>query len=233
MEEGDDMKITLLGLGEIGTANRDYFTSLGHSVSAYDPPKGLNEFADADLYIICTSSSEIEKVIALLPPDAMVSIESTITEIGMTDRLAQEHRFLCYCPQRYWRDDPEHRGVVRYRLIASTPSHLASFRSIYGLELLIPTLPVSSTVAEYSKLVENAYRGLQIAFAQELKMLVGDDFDAIREAVMTNTPMHWMAEAREGIGGECLPMAMRTLRHLSLIEQAIQSDAEYRRWLAR
>ena len=224
------MRITILGLGEIGTANKAHFESQGHIVTPYDPPKGLTELAQADLYVICTPSHIIEKsidTILAFDRNPTISIESTIIDFGLTDRLSERVPRLCYCPQRYWAADPEHRGVVRFRLLAS-PTTLLHFKDLYWKQLGIRTLPVSPIVAEYAKVTENAYRALQIAFAQELKLKTGRHFEQVRHAVMTADNMHYLPEARAGIGGHCLPLAMDTLKDLPLIAQAILSNENYK-----
>ena len=222
------MNITILGLGIIGTANKLHFESRGHTVNTYDPPLGLTRLEKADLYVICTPSHVIEEVIRdirLLDPEPVISIESTIIEFGLVERLARKTPYLCYCPQRYWADDPHKRGVVRYRLIAS-PAHQRYFILLYR-DLGIETLPTLPIVAEYTKIAENAYRGLQIAFVQELKNETGVYFESIRHGIITASEMHYLPEARKGIGGECLPLAMDTLKHMPLIRQAIESNKRY------
>ena len=89
-----------------------------------------------------------------------------------------------------------------------------------------------------SKVAENAYRYLQIAFAEELKMTCGDlglDFEKVREACNTKWNIE-MLEARDGINGHCLPKDIRYLAsvgpHNLLTQSAITVDKAYRKWLA-
>jgi UDP-N-acetyl-D-mannosaminuronate dehydrogenase len=89
-----------------------------------------------------------------------------------------------------------------------------------------------------AKITENAYRYVQIAFAEELRMAceaLGLDFNEVREACNTKWNVE-ILEAREGIGGHCLPKDIRYLSsltiHNTLLKAAIKADEEYRKWLS-
>jgi UDP-N-acetyl-D-mannosaminuronate dehydrogenase len=88
------------------------------------------------------------------------------------------------------------------------------------------------------KIVENAYRYVQIAFAEELRMMceeLGLDFNEVRRACNTKWNIE-ILEAREGILGHCLPKDIRYLISLTtyntLLRSAIEVDKEYRNWLS-
>src|SRR5919202_2461651 len=72
----------------------------------------------------------------------------------------------------------------------------------------IPMHPVSEVeIAELTKIIENAHRYLQIAFAEELYLYCqanNIDFPELRESLNTKWNVH-ILEPREGIGGHCLP----------------------------
>ena len=72
----------------------------------------------------------------------------------------------------------------------------------------IPMHPVSEVeVAELTKIIENAHRYLQIAFAEELYLYCqanNINFPELRESLNTKWNVH-ILEPREGIGGHCLP----------------------------
>src|SRR5437899_7034099 len=72
----------------------------------------------------------------------------------------------------------------------------------------IPMHPVSEVeIAETTKIVENAHRFLQIAFAEDLYLYceANDiDFSELRDALNTKWNVN-ILEPREGIGGHCLP----------------------------
>ena len=74
--------------------------------------------------------------------------------------------------------------------------------------LAIPMHPVSSVeVAELTKIIENAHRYLQIAFAEELYLYCksnGISFPELRESLNTKWNVD-VLEPRDGIGGHCLP----------------------------
>jgi len=96
-----------------------------------------------------------------------------------------------------------------------------------------------SEIAEICKISENAYRYVQIAFAEELRMICEDlalDFEKVREACNTK----WNTEildAREGIGGRCLPKDIHLLASLSkyntLLRASKEVDKQYREWLKK
>ena len=177
-----------------------------------------------------------------------VSIESTTTPGTLrsiwTD-IFKENKdiFLVHVPQRFWSEDPEGRGVQRNRLIGVLEKHdeaLAHGLFLYQ-DMLKMTLTLGSAEeVEFAKIAENAYRYIQIAIAEEFKLLckhLGLDFDRVRDLIMTASPMHWIAEARDGIGGHCLPMAIEWMKVLGksfrweMIEASTKVDNQYKQWL--
>lgn len=182
--------------------------------------------------------------------EIIVSIESTIVP-GITEDIWEKifkedpKIHLVHVPQRFWGADPEGRGIRRLRLIGSV--NLESQGAAIGFYhnvLKMPLIPVELKVAEMAKVTENAYRYLQISFAQQLKMVcveMGISFEQVREAIMTADDMHYLPEARNGIGGHCLPMAANWLSHLqykhlpktfiTILDAAKTSDTEYRKWV--
>jgi len=88
-----------------------------------------------------------------------------------------------------------------------------------------------------SKIAENAYRYIQLAFAEELKMVCDDlgmDFNEVRDACNTKWNIE-IPEARDGIGGHCLPKDMKYFVSLTktskMANSAILIDESYRKWM--
>jgi UDP-N-acetyl-D-mannosaminuronate dehydrogenase len=105
----------------------------------------------------------------------------------------------------------------------------------------IPMHPVTNTeIAELTKVVENAHRYLQIAFAEELYLYCqanNINFSELRDALNTkwNTDI---LEPREGIGGHCLPKDTKMFpessnrRKSKILRAAMEVDEDYKRFRA-
>jgi UDP-N-acetyl-D-mannosaminuronic acid dehydrogenase len=120
----------------------------------------------------------------------------------------------------------------------SKPCCIQQAKNFYGKLLEIPLFPVSSPdIAELTKIVENSYRYVEIAFAEELKIICDKtnvDFNELRSAVNTKWNVN-ILEAKQGIGGHCLPKDSQMLLdlskdvvHSSVIEAAKKIDHQYR-----
>jgi UDP-N-acetyl-D-mannosaminuronic acid dehydrogenase len=101
----------------------------------------------------------------------------------------------------------------------------------------IPMHPVSEIeIAEITKVVENADRYLQIAFAEELYLYCqanNINFPELRDAINTKWNVN-ILEPREGIGGHCLPkdtkMFLQSSKSRSkILTTAMEVDEHYRR----
>jgi UDP-N-acetyl-D-mannosaminuronic acid dehydrogenase len=98
---------------------------------------------------------------------------------------------------------------IIYTNMAATlePSLSSSFvASNKSLEIPMHPLPMVE-IAEVTKIVENAHRYLQIAFAEELYLYCQENkmsFLEIRDALNSKWNVN-ILEPREGIGGHCLP----------------------------
>ena len=105
--------------------------------------------------------------------------------------------------------------------------------------LAIPMHPVSSVeVAELTKIVENAHRYLQIAFAEELYLYCksnGISFSELRESLNTKWNVE-VLEPRDGIGGHCLPKDTKMFINSSntikskILQAAMEIDEDYREY---
>ena len=105
--------------------------------------------------------------------------------------------------------------------------------------LAIPMHPVSSVeVAELTKIIENAHRYLQIAFAEELYLYCksnGISFPELRESLNTKWNVD-VLEPRDGIGGHCLPKDTKMFINSSntikskILQAAMEIDEDYREY---
>jgi len=267
-----DLKVCVLGLGEVGLPTAKYILSRGFEVYGYDissaaikraKKEGVlkatniwDEVPPVDIYVVSVSTllkgdapdlspvfEVCEKISQKANLHSLVSIESTI--VPGTSRKIYESIFnkninLVHVPHRYWAGDPVKHGVNQLRLIgAVNQESLEAGIKFYENMLKIPLHVCSSIeIAEMSKITENAYRYVQIAFAEELRMAceeLGLDFNEVREACNTKWNVE-ILEAKEGIGGHCLPKDIRYLSSLTirntLLKGAIKADEEYRKWLS-
>ena len=103
----------------------------------------------------------------------------------------------------------------------------------------IPMHPVTQIeIAEITKVVENAHRYLQIAFAEDLYLYCqanNINFGELREALNTKWNVN-ILEPRDGIGGHCLPkdtrMFLQSTKSIrsKIIQAAMEVDEDYRRY---
>lgn len=221
--------------------------------------KATNDWQDipqVDIYIVCVTTSQRDGSPDLSPvfdvckqiaekakPSSLVAIESTITPgtcKKIFESIFKSKVNLVHAPHRYWALEPVKHGVNQIRVIgAVNKESLSAGVKFYKDTLGIPMHVVSSAeVAEMCKITENSHRYLQIAFAEELKMIcarIGLNFDELREAMNTKWNVD-LPEARQGIGGHCLPKDIRYVTSLApsqLLESALDVDKKYREWLSK
>ncbi|PWU78730.1 MAG: potassium transporter TrkA [Candidatus Nitrosopolaris wilkensis] len=106
----------------------------------------------------------------------------------------------------------------------------------------IPMHPVSEVeIAETTKIVENAHRYLQIAFAEDLYLYCQANdinFPELRDALNTKWNVN-ILEPREGIGGHCLPKDTKMFLQSSnrnnskILTAAMDVDEDYKRFRAK
>lgn len=190
-------------------------------------PTPLGPRNQPDLSAIHAASRAIARH---LIPGALVVLESTtfpgttgghvrpiLEEAGLVEG---EDFLLAYSPAR---DDPGHpdrAGTRIPRVVgADTSPALVLAEALFG-QVAPATVPVSSLqVAEAVKLTENVYRAVNIALANELKIIfdgLGIDVWEVMDAAATK-PFGFQAfHPGPGLGGHCIPV-----------------DPHYLGWLAR
>lgn len=194
----------------------------------------------------------------------LVSIESTVPR-GTTRKMFEilEHRFhVVHAPHRWYALEEDVHGVNQLRVIggvcdcclrtgirfydgvehADEKENLGYYRGDKTYKSLgIPMYSVSTVeLAELSKIVENADRYLQIAFAEDLYMFCKANdisFTELRDAVNTKWNVN-ILEPRDGIGGHCIPKDTRMFLESSEIKSKIlisaqEVDKDYRKYIER
>lgn len=218
--------------------------------------KRATSFADYDYYIICISTHKPEnmfepyldglfEITKRLSEEgkkgALLGIDSTVTR-GTSKKIAAilKHRLhVAHTPHRFYINEKHEHGVNQKRVMGGCDTCCEEKANEFYNDILdIPLHVVESIeVAELSKIVENSYRFMEIAFAEELKMFCdrsGINFEELRGAINTKWNIK-VLEAKEGIGGHCLPKDSQMFVGLeknvldtSIIEAAKHVDNEYR-----
>ena len=181
-------------------------------------PTPLNKNREPDIsYILATG----ESIAPHLKKGALVVLEST-TYPGTTDedlRAVLEKRsglkagvdfHLAFSPEREDPGNPDSKVASIPKVIGGfTPACLEKAKELYSAA--IKTLvPVSSCrAAEATKLLENTFRGVNIALVNELKVVysaMGIDVWEVINAAKTK-PFGFMAfYPGPGLGGHCIPI---------------------------
>lgn len=172
---------------------------------------------------------------------ALVGIDSTITR-GTSNKVKQilGHRLhVAHVPHRFYVHEKEEHGVRQTRVLGGCePCCVREASHFYADLLKIPIHVVNSVdIAEITKIAENSYRFLEIAFAEELKMVCDYsdiNFNELRNAINTKWNIK-VLEAKEGVGGHCLPKDSQMFLDFSndvlvtsLIRAAKLIDQQYR-----
>ncbi|HET6458176.1 MAG TPA: potassium transporter TrkA, partial [Nitrosopumilaceae archaeon] len=220
-----------------------------------------SSFSNYDYYVICISTHRPEdmfvpyldglydiarKISHEGKTGALVGIDSTITR-GTSEEIKKilGHRLhVVHVPHRFYINEQKDHGVRQTRVLGGCePCCVKEARHFYGNILKIPLHIVSSVdVAELTKVVENSYRFMEIAFAEELKMVCDNSsiyFNELRNAINTKWNVK-ILEPKEGIGGHCLPKDSQMFLDFSknvlvtsLIGAAKMVDKQYRFHLAK
>jgi len=163
--------------------------------------------------------SALEKTGEILKQGALVIIEST-TSPGTMGSLVKpfleessqlqinEGFYLGNCPERVMPGKLLANLRSLQRVVGGmTPETAETMVELYRHIVDADLDPVDCVTAELVKTVENTYRDVQIAFANEIALIceqVGGDVWKVRELV-NKSPGRQMHYAGSGVGGPCIP----------------------------
>jgi UDP-N-acetyl-D-mannosaminuronic acid dehydrogenase len=168
-----------------------------------------------------------------LSPGTLVIIESTIApgtmdrvvkptlerESGLEAHVASENVqpstfnlqqsfYLVNCPERVMPGKLLHNIRHMHRVVGGSSPDAAKLAVRFYRHIVKADLdPVDCLTAELVKTMENAYRDVQIAFANEMALLcedLGADVWEVRELV-NKSPYRAMHLPGAGVGGHCIP----------------------------
>ena len=221
--------VCIIGLGEIGSSIYSAMAESKKGVNLTGVDKDSQKLLDMsrkydgkfsltipkkqDIYIIAVyTPQQIREVIYELSfeDNPLIIIESTMVP-GETKKIEAEYPdiSLVLFPHRFMINDAAHQVFNLDRIMGSSDKvALAKAADFYGGFLVeggqIHFFDVN--IVELSKPLENAYRYIEIAVAEELKRLCdkqGIDFDQLRSAVNTKWNVN-LLEARGGVAKHCL-----------------------------
>jgi nucleotide sugar dehydrogenase len=218
----------------------------------FDATTDFKDLSDADIVVVCVPTpvdhnsepdyrplkSACQAIQLHLKRDELVIIESTICP-GACEEFIQpileksglkpgEDFYIAHCPERI---DPGHKKwSVRNipRVLGSTSAEglrraLAFYRSILESEV-IPMTSVDAAAA--TKIVENTFRDINIAFVNELAKSftkMGIDIVEVIKAASTKPYAFLSHSPGCGVGGDCIPVSPRYL-----IKQAEKNGFEHK-----
>jgi UDP-N-acetyl-D-glucosamine dehydrogenase len=181
-------------------------------------PTPLNKNREPDISYILETGKSIGRY---LPKGSLVVLEST-TYPGTTDEDLREVLeigsgleagrgfYLAFSPEREDPGNPDSKVAIIPKVVGGyTPACLQKAVELYS-KAVKTVVPVSSCrVAEATKLLENTFRGVNIALVNELKMVysaMGIDIWEVINAAKTK-PFGFMPfYPGPGLGGHCIPI---------------------------
>lgn len=183
-------------------------------IIAVPTPNKDDEFKSCDISIVM---SGVKSIVPLLKKGDTVIVESTIAPRTMDDHVAPyleeqgfkigEDIFLVHCPERVLPGQIMHELIYNNRIIGGmTPECVEAGKKVYGTFVQGEMIETNAKTAELSKLMENTYRDVNIALANELAK-IGNylDINVYEVIEMANKhPRVNLHTPGPGVGGHCL-----------------------------
>lgn len=183
-------------------------------IIAVPTPNKDDKFKSCDISIVMAG---VKSVVPLLKKGDTVIVESTIAPRTMDDHVAPfleeqgfkigEDIFLVHCPERVLPGQIMHELIYNNRIIGGmTPACVEAGKKVYGTFVQGEMIETKAKTAEMSKLMENTYRDVNIALANELAK-IGNylDINVYEVIEMANKhPRVNLHTPGPGVGGHCL-----------------------------
>src|SRR5699024_781223 len=183
-------------------------------IIAVPTPNKDDEFKSADISIVMAG---VESIVPLLKKGDTVIVESTIAPRTMDDHVAPyleeqgfkigEDIYLVHCPERVLPGQIMHELIYNNRIVGGmTPACVEAGKKVYGTFVKGEMIETNAKTAEMSKLMENTYRDVNIALANELAMICNRLDINVHEVIeMANKhPRVNLHTPGPGVGGHCL-----------------------------
>lgn len=183
-------------------------------IIAVPTPNNNDEHKSCDISIVM---SGVESIIPLLKRGDTVIVESTIAPRTMDDHVKPyleskgfiigEDIYLVHCPERVLPGQIMHELVYNNRIIGGiTPACVEAGKRVYGTFVKGEMIETQAKTAEMSKLMENTYRDVNIALANELAKICNHLEINVNDVIeMANKhPRVNLHTPGPGVGGHCL-----------------------------
>ncbi|MGK0553085.1 nucleotide sugar dehydrogenase [Macrococcus capreoli] len=183
-------------------------------IIAVPTPNNADQFKSCDISMVM---SAVESILPLVEKGNTIIVESTITPRTMDDFVKPlveskgfvigEDVYLVHCPERVLPGQIMQELIHNNRIIGGvTPACIEAGKKIYGLFVQGEMIETDAKTAEMSKLMENTYRDVNIALANELAKICNTlDINALDVIAMANKhPRVNLHTPGPGVGGHCL-----------------------------
>ena len=183
-------------------------------IIAVPTPNNADQFKSCDITMVMNA---VQSILPLIEKGNTIIIESTIAPRTMDDFVKPlveskgftigEDIFLVHCPERVLPGQIMHELIYNNRIIGGvTPACIEAGKKIYGTFVKGEMIETDAKTAEMSKLMENTYRDVNIALANELAKICNTlDINALDVIEMANKhPRVNLHTPGPGVGGHCL-----------------------------
>lgn len=188
-----------------------------------------HEIEKSDMYIICvpTPVDKISKkfdsqpliialnnIISIANKESIIVIESTIPP-GTIDKIVlpmlvdSQITKVAHCPERVMPGNMKYELVQNSRIIGTNDYETGLvLKSLYSSFTKGDIIITSNLIAELSKVIENSYRDVNIAFANSIAMIcAGLKVDSKELISIANLhPRVDILKPGPGVGGHCIPV---------------------------
>lgn len=233
------MKLGIVGMGVVGSANAAGFNLLGHTVVTHDIKfdTTIHDVLDTEIVFICVPTpntdtghcdvSAIESVIDELSQNdykGIVAIRSTVIP-GFTDSMSEKYLNLaiCFVPEFLRERCAADDFINNHQLLAVGTTDVYVYQKIVAAHGSLPnkTKQLKPAEAEILKYFNNAYAALRITFANimfELCQKYEADYSAVKDTyILTGKSNDLYLDVNNrlrGFGGMCLPKDVEALMSL-------------------
>lgn len=183
-------------------------------IIAVPTPNHNDQYKSCDLSYVL---SAVNTVIPYLEKGNVLIVESTIGPRSMDDEVKPlvekagfevgKDIFLVHCPERVLPGQILHELIYNNRIVGGiTPACTEAGAKVYGTFVKGEIIKTNAKTAEMSKLMENTFRDVNIALANELTKVCNElEIDALEVIEMANKhPRVNLHTPGPGVGGHCL-----------------------------